>query len=161
MDKIDFEEVVKKMAAEAAEFRKNPVFDIHPDLAAELQYPNKHPQCPFCDKDMDIEFKTMLTCKDCPVGFYVNSFKDDVDRAPIDISKFTVTFGNTAARVARVYSLKRGVVIFQRIDDPIKLMDIKRHDMKEDTVVPFENIKFNYKDIDSIINKLKTYLMFG
>ena len=161
MDKIDFEEVVKKMHAEAAEFRKSPVFNFHPDLASELGYPDKHPQCPFCDKDMDIEFKTMLTCNECPVGFYVNSFKDDVDKSIIDVSKFTVTFGNTAARVAQVYSLKRGVVIFQRIDDLAKLLDIKRHDMKEDTAVPFEKIKFNYKDVDSIINKLKTYLMFG
>jgi hypothetical protein len=161
MSDIDFEAAIKKMQAEAAEFRKNPVFDIHPDLANELKYPGNFPQCPFCDTDMHIEFKTMLTCKDCPVGFYVNSYKDDYGSNTIDVSKFTITFGNTAARVAQMYAMKKGVVLFQHMSDPVILIDVKKHDMKPDTVVPFEKIKFNYKDLDSIVNKLKTYLMFG
>jgi hypothetical protein len=159
---LDFETIIKKINQEMVEFRKNPVLNIQPQLEIELRCADGAPQCPFCDVPLFIEHQSMLVCKKCPYGYYITSFSNDLDNRLIDISKFTITFGNTAARVAQVFSENKGVIIFQRVDDLEVLSNITQYDMKLDsnTTVQFDKINFNFKDPESIINKLKTYLTF-
>lgn len=157
---IDIQESMDTIRLEIEEFRKNPQFNINDELSKIIKLQNGNAWCPFCDKKLYIEYKSLLNCRDCPQGFFITNFNYSSRDDKLNLSKFTVTFENVVARVATFYDLNRGIILFQRVDDPEILKTAHLHNIDTKQYINFKHINFNYKDVGSIINKLKTYIIF-